>query len=96
MKPKKKLFTTFTITLLLAVTPQSIASSLLTVKDVQALPTEQASQPTSSQALKLLALDDATHAKVVDRADPLKVAKFMEIYELFKKQNVESKVIENG
>ena len=89
-----KLFITFVITLLLVATPQSIASSSLAAKDVQALPTEHVSRltPSQAQALKLLALDDATHAKVIDRADPLKVAKFMEIYELFKKQNIESKV----
>ena len=90
-----KLFIHFAITLLLAVTLQPIAGASLAVKDVQGSPTEQVSQPTPSQALKLLALDDATHVKVVDRADPLRVTKFMEIYELFKKQNVESTVARN-
>ena len=90
-----KLFIPFAITLLFAATLQSIASSVLTAKDVQDLPTVQVSQPTPSQTLKLLALDDETHAKVVDRADPLKVAKLMEIYKLFKKKNVESRVTRN-
>ena len=86
-----KLFIPFAITLLFAATPQLIASSSLAAKDVQALPAENVSRLTPSQARalkQLLALDDATHAKVIARADPLKVAKFMEIYELFEKQNV--------
>ena len=90
-----KLFITFVIILLLAATPQPIASSSLAAKDVQASLTEQVSLPTPSQALKLLALDDETHKKVVDRADPLKVAKFVEIHKLFKENNVESTVTEN-
>ena len=76
-----KLFSTFTIALLLAVALQPIASSSLAVKDVQG-------SPTPSQALELLALDKETHKKVADRADPLKVAKFIEVYELFKKRNI--------
>ena len=76
-----KSFATFTIVLLLAVALQPTASSLLAVKDVQ-------DSPTPSQALELLALDKETHKKVADRADPLKVAKFIEVYELFRKRNV--------
>ena len=85
-----KLFIPFAITLLFAATPQSIASSSLAAKDVYGSPTKQVSRltPSQAQALKLLALDDETHEKVIARADPLKVAKFMEIYELFEKQNV--------
>ena len=92
-----KLFIPFAITLLFAATPQSIASSSLAAKDVQALPTKHVSRltPSQAQALKLLALDDETHEKVIARADPLKVAKFIEIYELFKKKNVESTVTTN-
>ena len=94
LKPRMKRFTAFIITLLFAAIPQSIASSLLAAKDVQESPTVPASQLTlrQVQALKLLALGDATHAKVVDRADPLKVAKFMEIYELFEKKNTDDTV----
>ena len=92
-----KLFTAFTIALLFAATPQSIASSSLAAKDVQALPAEHVSRltPSQAQALKLLALDDETHEKVIARADPLTAAKFIEIYELFKKKNVENTVRHN-
>ena len=87
-----KLFIPFAITLLFAATPQLIASSSLAAKDVQVLPTEQVSRltPSQAQALKLLALDDETHEKVIARADPLTAAKFIEIHELFKKKNIGS------
>ena len=93
-----KLFITFVITLLLAVTPQSIASSSLTVEDVHDSPTGHVSRLTLKQRRVLkknLALDDATHKKVIKRADPLKVAKFIEIYELFKEEDIENTVTRN-
>ena len=90
-----KLFNAFAIALLFVATPQSIASSSLAAKDVYGSPTKQVSWLTPSQALKLLALDDETHKKVVDRADPPNVAKLIEIYKLFEKQNVESTITEN-
>ena len=97
LKPKMKLFIPFAITLLLAVALQPIASASLTAKDAQGAPTEHVPRLTPGQvhALELLALDKETHTKVVDRADPLKVAKFMEIYELFKRKNVENTVTKN-